>query len=186
MKQAIRISLPFTNDIINSLHVGDTLLLNGTIYTARDEAHLYLSHMIANNEPLPFDLDGCSIYYTGPCPAKPGMIIGSAGPTTSTRMDKYSPLLMEHGLKAMIGKGPRNESVIKSIISNNCIYLAATGGIGALLSNSIVEAEVVAFPELGAEAIHKLKVVDFPCTVAIDNGGNDIYKIGKKEFEKKV
>ena len=178
----IKISLPLTDDTISSLRCGDRVLISGTIYTGRDEAHLYLSRMLENNEPLPMDIKGAVIYYVGPCPAKPGQVIGSAGPTTSGRMDKYSPMLMSIGLKGMIGKGPRSAAVIDAMKKYNCVYFAATGGAGALLSESIKEAEVIAFPELGAEAIYKLRVENFPCTVAIDCRGRNIYDEGRKKY----
>jgi fumarate hydratase subunit beta len=129
------------------------------------------------------DIKNQTIYYVGPCPAKPGQVIGSAGPTTSGRMDSYAPLLMEHGLKGMIGKGIRNQQVVDSIIKYNAVYFAAIGGAGALLSEAIKEAEVIAFPDLGAEAIYKLRVENFPVIVIIDNKGNDLYKLGKEKYK---
>lgn len=178
------INTPLTDDILNDLHVGDRVLLNGIIYTGRDAAHKRLVEMISKGEKLPMDLDGQTIYYVGPCPAKPGRVIGSAGPTTSGRMDAYAPILMEHGLKGMIGKGLRNQSVVDSIVKNKAVYFAAIGGAGALLAEAIKEAEVIAFPDLGPEAIYKLKVEDFPVTVVIDNEGKDLYEIGKNEYRK--
>lgn len=176
------IRLPLDDDIVKSLHAGDRVLLTGTVYTGRDEAHLYLKRMIENGETLPFDMRGAVIYYTGPCPAKPGQVIGSAGPTTSGRMDAYAPMLMELGLKGMIGKGKRSDAVKESMMKNTCCYFAAIGGAGALISDSIKKAEVIAFPELGAEAIYRLEVVDFPCTVVLDCYGNDLYKIGQEKY----
>ena len=177
------VNTPLTDEVINGLKVGDRVLLNGIIYTGRDAAHKRLAELINKGEELPMDIKNQTIYYVGPCPAKPGHVIGSAGPTTSGRMDAYATLLMEHGLKGMIGKGQRNQQVIDSIIKYNCVYFAAIGGAGALLSEAIKEAEVIAFPDLGAEAIYKLRVENFPVTVIIDNSGNDLYEIGKKQYK---
>lgn len=177
------VNTPLTNEVINDLKAGDRVLLNGTIYTGRDAAHKRLAELINKGEELPMDIKNQTIYYVGPCPSKPGQVIGSAGPTTSGRMDAYAPLLMEHGLKGMIGKGIRNQQVVDSIIKNNAVYFAAIGGAGALLAEAIKEAEVIAFPDLGAEAIYKLKVENFPVTVIIDNKGNDLYKIGKEQYK---
>lgn len=180
---SIVVNTPLTDEVINSLKAGDRVLLNGIIYTGRDAAHKKLAELINKKEELPVDIKNQIIYYVGPCPAKPGHVIGSAGPTTSGRMDAYAPLLMEHGLKGMIGKGLRNQQVVDSIINNNAVYFAAVGGAGALLAEAIKEAEVIAFPELGAEAIYKLRVENFPVTVIIDNEGNDSYKIGKEKYK---
>ena len=179
------IHLPLTDEIVKDLHAGDRVLLNGIIYTGRDEAHLYLTRMLDAGEELPIEIKGATIYYVGPCPAQPGQAIGSAGPTTSGRMDAYAPRLMDIGLKGMIGKGSRKPPVIESMMKNTCVYFAAIGGAGALLSDSIKEAEVVAFPELGAEAIYKLRVENFPCTVINDCYGNDLYKEGREKYEMK-
>jgi len=178
------INTPLTDEVINELKVGDRVLLNGIIYTGRDAAHKRLVEMIKNNEELPFELKGQAIYYVGPCPAKPGQVIGSAGPTTSGRMDAYSDILLDNGLKGMIGKGERSKNIIDSIIKNNAIYFAAIGGAGALLAEAIKEAEVIAFHELGLEAIYKLRVENFPVTVVIDSKGNDLYKIGREKYKK--
>jgi fumarate hydratase subunit beta len=140
--------------------------------------------MLDRNEPLPVDLKGQVIYYVGPCPAKPGAVIGSAGPTTSGRMDAYTPRLLDYGLKGMIGKGLRSQAVIDSMIKNGAVYFAAIGGAGALLAECIKEAEVVAFDDLGTEAIRKLRVENFPVTVIIDRNGNDLYSIGRKKYQK--
>jgi len=180
---AIIINTPLTDEVINNLKAGDRVLLNGIIYTGRDAAHKRLAELIENKEELPMDIKNQTIYYVGPCPAKPGHAIGSAGPTTSSRMDAYTPLLMEHGLKGMIGKGLRNKHVVDSIIKYNAVYFAAIGGAGALLAEAIKEAEVIAFPDLGAEAIYKLRVENFPVTVIIDNEGNDLYKLGKEKYK---
>ena len=178
------INTPLTDEVINELKVGDRVLLNGITYTGRDAAHKRLVEMIKNNEELPFELKGQAIYYVGPCPAKPGQVIGSAGPTTSGRMDDYSDILLDNGLKGMIGKGERSKNIIDSIIKNNAIYFAAIGGAGALLAEAIKEAEVIAFHELGPEAIYKLRVENFPVTVVIDSKGNDLYKIGREKYKK--
>ena len=177
------INTPLTVEVINDLKAGDRVLLNGIIYTGRDAAHKRLVELIEKGEDLPMDIKNQTIYYVGPCPAKPGQAIGSAGPTTSGRMDAYTPLLMEHGLKGMIGKGLRAQQVVDSIIKNNAVYFAAIGGAGALLAEAIKEAEVIAFPDLGAEAIYKLRVENFPVTVIIDNKGNDLYKLGKEKYK---
>lgn len=170
-----KIEVPMTLEVRDSLHAGDAVLLNGTIYTARDAAHKRLTEMIHRGEKLPFDLNNAVIYYVGPTPAKPGQVIGSAGPTTSSRMDPYVPLLAEHGMRGMIGKGRRSEEVKKVIRKYHMVYFAATGGAGALLSHSIIKREMVAFEDLLSEAVTKLTVKDFPCFVAIDPEGNDIY-----------
>lgn len=178
------VNTPLTSHQINNLHAGDRVLLNGIIYTGRDAAHKRLVEMINRGEKLPMELEGQIIYYVGPCPAKPGQIIGSAGPTTSGRMDVYTPILMDNGLRGMIGKGLRNQKVVDSIIKNNSIYFAAVGGAGALLAEAIKEAEVIAFSDLGPEAIYRLRVENFPVTVVIDSKGNDLYKIGREQFRK--
>ena len=177
------INTPLTPELINDLMAGDRVFLNGIIYTGRDAAHKRLAELIEKGEELPMDIKNQTIYYVGPCPAKPGQVIGSAGPTTSGRMDSYAPLLMEHGLKGMIGKGIRNQQVVDSIIKYNAVYFAAIGGAGALLSEAIKEADVIAFPDLGAEAIYKLRVENFPVIVIIDNKGNDLYKLGKEKYK---
>lgn len=179
------IQTPLTDQTIKGLKAGDRVLLNGIIYTGRDAAHGRLVEMMEKGEKLPIEIEGQTIYYVGPCPAKPGRVIGSAGPTTSGRMDAYAPTLMEKGLKGMIGKGVRNREVVDSIIKNKVIYFAAIGGAGALLAEAIKEAQVVAFDDLGPEAIYKLRVKDFPVTVVIDSKGNDLYTIGKEEYEQK-
>ena len=171
-----RITAPFSKETVLSLHAGDTVLISGTIYTARDAAHKRICQAMEAGTPLPFDLEGAVIYYVGPTPAAPGQVIGSAGPTTSGRMDAYAPLLLDHGLAGMIGKGDRLPSVIESIRKNQAVYLAATGGAGALLSRSIKECELIAYEDLGTEAVRKLTVEDFPATVVIDASGEDLYK----------
>lgn len=173
---------PLTDETVKGLKAGDRVLLNGVIYTGRDAAHKRLVEMMERGEKLPLELEGQIIYYVGPCPAKPGKVIGSAGPTTSGRMDAYAPRLMEKGLKGMIGKGIRNDKVVDSIIKNNAVYFAAIGGAGALLAESIIKAKVLAFDDLGPEAVYQLTVENFPVTVVIDSQGNDLYKIGKEQY----
>lgn len=184
-KDTKRITLPLKEEDIRNLKAGDTVLLNGYLYTGRDAAHKRLINCLDNNEPLPVDLKGQTIYYVGPCPAKYNEVIGPAGPTTSGRMDAYAPRLLDLGLKGMIGKGYRTDSVVESIKKNKAIYFVATGGAGALIAQKIKEAEVVAYPDLGPEAIYKLTIEDFPATVCIDSKGENYYEIGKKKFEVK-
>lgn len=172
----IKIELPLTAEKAALLHAGDTVKLSGIIYTARDAAHKRLIAALDANEPLPVELKDQTIYFAGPCPAPPGRPIGSAGPTTSGRMDAYSPrLIRECGLRGMIGKGERNSNVVEAMNECNAIYFAATGGAGALIARSIKAAEVVAFEDLGPEAIRKLTVEDFPVIVAIDDKGGNLY-----------
>ena len=170
-----RVSLPLTQEDIETLHAGEAVLLSGVMYTARDAAHKRLVEMIRSNQPLPFDLNGASIYYVGPTPARENQVIGSAGPTTSSRMDPYVPLLAEKGMKGMIGKGRRSQKVIEAVKRHKMIYFVCTGGAGALLSHSIISREVIAFNDLLAEAIARIEVKDFPCFVGLDIHGNDIY-----------
>lgn len=177
------INTPLTDEIVIKLNSGDRVLLNGIIYTGRDAAHKRLVELMKEGKELPLELKGQVIYYVGPCPAKPGRVIGSAGPTTSGRMDAYTPTLLDEGLKGMIGKGLRNKEVVDSIIKNKAVYFAAIGGAGALLAEAIKEAEVIAFPELGPEAIYKLRVEDFPVTVIIDSKGKNLYKEGKEQYK---
>lgn len=177
-----KLSLPLSRETVCSLRAGDQLLLSGQLYTARDAAHARLIEFDAQGAELPIKLAGETIYYTGPCPAPPGAVIGSAGPTTSGRMDRYTPRLLELGLRTMIGKGARDEQVIAAIKRHGAVYLGATGGAGALIAGCIVKAEIVAFPELGAEAIRRLTVRDMPVVVLIDAEGNDLYQEGRKQF----
>jgi len=170
-----KITVPLTSEVARSLRAGDNVLISGYIYTARDAAHAKMVEMLEMGEPLPFDIKNQVIYYVGPTPAKPGQVIGSCGPTTSSRMDKYSPRLLDLGLLGMIGKGNRKEPVIESIKKNGCVYMVAIGGAGALIAKSVKKVEPIAFPELGAEAIVKLYVEDFPAIVAIDCEGNNLY-----------
>ena len=167
---------PFSEEDIRSLRAGDRVVLSGTVYTGRDAAHKRLCNMLDNQETLPVELSGQAIYFVGPCPAPPGRPIGSAGPTTSGRMDFYSPrIIAQCGLRAMIGKGDRNQAVKDAMKEYGCVYFAATGGAGALIANSIVKAEVVAFDDLGPEAIYKLEFDSLPLVVAIDSEGNSLY-----------
>ncbi len=163
------------DETIKSLRSGDMLYLTGTIYTARDAAHKRMYDTLQKGEELPYDIEGSFVYYLGPTPARPGQVIGSAGPTTSSRMDKYTPLLLSKGLKGMIGKGKRSPEVIKAIVENGAVYCAAIGGLGALLSKKIVQSEVIAYDDLGTEAIRKLKIEELPVVVIIDTEGNNLY-----------
>lgn len=179
---AIHITNPISEQELLKLKAGDRVLLSGTIYTARDAAHKRMFETLQRGEELPFDVAGQTIYYVGPTPAKPGAVIGSAGPTTSGRMDKYTPVLLDLGLKGMIGKGYRSEEVIESMKKNKAVYFAAIGGSGALIARTIQSVEVVAYEDLGPEAIYKLTIKNFPAVVIIDREGNDWYKIGKQQF----
>lgn len=170
------IETPLTSEAIASLSAGDMVYLSGTVYTARDAAHKRLVELLDGGQPLPFDFDGQVVYYAGPCPAKPGMVIGSVGPTTSGRMDAYSPRLIKQGLKAMIGKGLRDKAVKTAIVENGGIYFAAIGGAAALMSQCVKEAKVIAFEDLGTEAIRRLRIEKLPVVVAVDSTGRDIYK----------
>lgn len=171
-----KLNLPLSREDIKKLKTGDSVLLSGTMYTARDAAHKRLCSMIERGEKLPFDIKGETIYYVGPAPAKDGAVIGPCGPTSSYRMDAYTPKLLDMGLVAMIGKGERDDSVIDAIKKNGCVYLAAIGGAAALIAKSVVKNESVCFEDLGTEAVRKYTVKNFPCIVAIDSMGNDIYK----------
>lgn len=183
--EALKISIDeLIGEKIESLKAGDRLLVSGTIFTARDAAHKRMCEDYQNGEGFPFEIKGSAIYYAGPCPAKPGEVIGSCGPTTAGRMDAYTLLLLDNGLKIMIGKGARDKSVVDSIIRNNAIYLGAIGGAGALIAQSIKKSTPVAYADLGTEAILQLEVEEFPCTVLIDSKGNDIYKIGIEKYKK--
>ncbi|WP_265447551.1 Fe-S-containing hydro-lyase [Acetivibrio straminisolvens] len=177
------IEAPLTEEKARELRAGDIVSINGIIYTARDAAHKKMVSLVEEGKPLPFDIRDQIIYYVGPCPAKPGEIIGSAGPTTSSRMDAYAPCLIKLGLKGMIGKGLRNEAVIDAMKSHGAVYFGAIGGAGALIAKSIVAEELIAFPELGTEAIRKLTVKDFPAIVIIDSYGNNLYKTGREKFQ---
>lgn len=176
------ITPPLTDEVIRSLKAGDMVYVTGTIYTARDAAHLRLVEMIDQGEKMPFDFTGQIVYYAGPAPAKPGEPIGSVGPTTAGRMDAYTPTLMKHGLKAMIGKGLRSQEVIDTLKSETGVYFAAIGGAAALMSQAVKEAEVIAFEDLGPEAIRKLRVEELPVIVAIDHEGNNSYELGRATY----
>jgi fumarate hydratase subunit beta len=177
-----QISTPLTKDIIQTLKAGDMINISGTIYTARDAAHKKIIGLIEEGKPLPFDLKDQIIYYVGPCPSPPGKAIGSCGPTTSGRMDAYTPRLIELGLGGMIGKGLRSRDVIESMIKNKAVYFGAIGGVAALIAGTITSQEVICFPELGPESIRKLTVNNFPVIVVIDSNGNNLYEIGKSRF----
>lgn len=177
-----KITTPLTYEKIKDLKSGDTVLLTGTIYTARDAAHKRLIDLLNSGLDIPINIKNETIYYVGPSPAKDGQVIGSAGPTTSYRMDAYSPKLLDLGLRGMIGKGIRNDEVINSIIKNKAIYFGAIGGAAALIAKSIVSSEVIAYEDLGAEAIRKMEVVDMPLIVIIDSNGNNLYKQGQDAY----
>lgn len=178
----IKIEMPITGEIIKKLRAGDSVLFNGTIYTARDAAHERLVQLIEEGKELPFDVDGQVIYYVGPTPAKEDQAIGSAGPTTSYRMDPYTPPLIKKGLKAMIGKGLRGENVIEVMKEYGAIYFGAIGGAAALIAKCIKSCQVIAYEDLGAEAIRKLYVEELPLVVVVDSRGNNLYEIGQKDY----
>lgn len=178
------ISAPITKEDTSSLRAGDYVYITGTIYTARDAAHKRMEETLEKNEPLPINVKNQVIYYMGPSPARDGCPIGSAGPTTASRMDKYTPKLLDLGLSAMIGKGKRSEEVLNAIVRNKSVYMAAVGGAGALLSKCILSSEVVAYEDLGTEAIRKLEVKDFPVIVVADCEGNYLYESAIKEYKK--
>ena len=177
------IKAPISQDDINNLHAGDYVYITGTIYTARDAAHKRMYEALQKGEKLPIKLEGNLIYYMGPSPAREGRPIGSAGPTTSSRMDKYAPSLFDLGLKGVIGKGKRSQAVIDSIIKNEAVYFAAVGGAGALLSKAIKTSEVIAYDDLGTEAIRKLEVENFPVIVVVDKDGNNLYETAILEYK---
>lgn len=182
MQEAIRLTTPLKVEDVEKLRIGDQVLLDGVIYTARDAAHKRLIQLIEAEEKLPFELEGQVIYYVGPSPPKPGQAVGAAGPTTSYRMDAYAPKLISLGLKGMIGKGARNDAVKDAMKTYKAVYFAAIGGAGALMSKSILAAEVIAYPELGPEAIRRLEVKSFPVIVANDTVGGDLYEEGVKTY----
>ena len=178
------ITAPFNKEIAAQLKAGDYVYITGTIYTARDAAHKRMSEALQRQEQLPIDMENNVIYYMGPSPAREGRPIGSAGPTTASRMDKYAPALLDLGLSGMIGKGKRSQEVKDAIVRNGAVYFAAVGGAGALLSKSILSSEVIAYDDLGTEAIRRLEVKDFPVIVVIDKDGNNLYETAIKEFAK--
>lgn len=182
----IKIHTPLNLEQVKSLKSGDQVLISGTIYTGRDQAHIRLNEAIQKGEALPFDLDGQIIYYVGPAPAKPGDVIGSAGPTTSYRMDDLTVPLLERGLRGMIGKGSRAGKVIEGMKTYGAVYFAAIGGAGALIASTVKTSKVIAYEDLGAEAIHELEVVDFPAIVVVDTFGQDLYETERKKYQKIV
>lgn len=180
----IKLITPLRTEDLEKLKIGDEVLISGIIFSARDAAHKKIVEAMDRGETLPFELAGQVIYYMGPSPAKPGQVIGSAGPTTSGRMDAFAPRLMEAGLKGMIGKGKRSQKVVDAIKQYKCVYFGATGGVGALLAKAIKKAKVIAYSELGAEAVMELGVKDFPVIVINDTEGNDLYKEGVKKYRR--
>lgn len=178
------ITTPITEEITADLHSGDYVYITGTIYVARDAAHKRMIEALERGEELPIDIKDAAIYYMGPSPAREGRPIGSAGPTTASRMDKYAPTLLDLGEKAMIGKGKRTKEVIDAIIRNKAVYFAAVGGAGALLSKCITKSEIVCYEDLGAEAIRKIKVENFPVIVVIDRDGNNLYETAIQQYKK--
>jgi fumarate hydratase subunit beta len=184
MSEPIRLKTPFHNEEVEKLKSGDRVLISGVVYTGRDAAHKRLIDLLKAGKGLPFDIRGQVIYYVGPAPAKPGQILGSAGPTTSYRMDAYSPALIEKGLKGMIGKGIRSEAVKEAMKKHKAVYFAATGGAGALLAKRVKKVEIVAYEDLGPEAIRRLEVEDLPVIVVNDVRGNDLYIEGEKKYRK--
>ena len=180
-----RVTTPLTEEAIAALQAGDSVLLSGVIYTARDKAHKLLTETLAAGKELPVDLRNQLIYYVGPAPAKPGQPIGSCGPTTSSRMDSYAPMLIRQaGLKGMLGKGPRSQEVIAAMKENKAVYLAAIGSTGVAISHAVKKAEVIAYEELGTCAIRRLEVEDLPCIVAIDCEGNNLYEQGIAQYRR--
>ena len=177
-----KLTMPLTEEMTRDLHAGDNVRISGVIYTGRDAAHKRLCELLEQGKELPVDLKDAVIYYVGPAPAKPGQVIGSAGPTTSYRMDAYAPALLDLGLKGMIGKGKRSPEVIEAMKRNGAVYFGAIGGCGALLAKCIKKAEVVAYEDLGAEAIRRLEVEDLPVVVIIDRWGNNLYEEGRKNY----
>ncbi|AFM39222.1 hydro-lyase family enzyme, Fe-S type, tartrate/fumarate subfamily [Desulfosporosinus acidiphilus SJ4] len=182
MSKSIRIETPLTKEKLKSLKAGDSVLISGVIYTGRDAAHKKMIEALAKGADLPFSVNDQIIYFVGPTPAKEGQVIGSAGPTTSGRMDAYSPTLIAEGLTGMIGKGLRSPEVIDAMKEHSAVYFGAIGGAGAIISKCIVSAEIIAYPELGTEAVRRLTVKDFPVIVVIDCYGNNLYEIGKAQY----
>ncbi len=179
-----KLTLPLKESDIENLRAGETVFLSGTIITGRDAAHKRLYALIEKGEQLPVDIRGEVIYYVGPAPAKPGFAVGPAGPTSSYRMDKYAPALLDRGLKGMIGKGARNQEVIDAIVRNKAVYFACVGGAAALIAKSIKSEEVLCYEDLGTEAVRRYTVEDFPCIVAVDSYGNNAYEEGQKKYSK--
>lgn len=177
-----QLTTPLTREMLAPLRAGDTVLLSGTVYTARDAAHKRMMELLDAGKPLPFPIEGCAIYYVGPTPERPGQIIGSAGPTTSGRMDAYSPRLLDLGQLAMIGKGARSQTVKDAVVRNGGVYLAALGGAGALMAASVKQLEVLCWEDLGCEAARRLEVENFPLTVILDAHGGDLYQSGPAAY----
>ena len=184
MSKTVKLTPPLTDKDVEVLEIGARVLISGVIYTARDAAHKRLVDLLAAGRELPVDFKGQILYYVGPSPARPGRVIGAAGPTTSYRMDSYTPTMLQLGLKAMIGKGKRSPEVIAALQQYKAVYLGATGGAGALISQCIKKAQVVAFPELGPEAVHRLEVEDLPTIVINDCQGRDLYEVGIKKYRR--
>ena len=180
----IKVTTPLNEEVISKWRSGDKILISGIIYTGRDAAHKRLVELIDKGESLPFDVKGQIIYFVGPTPARPGRAVGSAGPTTSYRMDAYSPRLIEKGLKGMIGKGSRSKEVIEAMMKHKCVYMTAVGGAGALISRCIKSSEIIAYDDLGPEAIRKMEVENLPAIVVNDTSGNDLYQEGIKKYRK--
>ena len=176
------LTTPVTAAELAPLRAGDTVYLSGVVYTARDAAHARLCALLENGEPSPYPLEGSAVYYVGPTPERPGMPIGAAGPTTSGRMDSFSPLLLDRGQKIMIGKGARSAAVRDAIVRNGAVYLGAVGGAGAAMAGAVRSSEIVCWPDLGCEAVRRLEVEDFPLTVIIDAQGNDLYEVGPRRY----
>jgi len=176
MGNIIKLTVPAQRQAIESLRAGDIVHMSGTVLTGRDAAHKRMMQLLDQGKPLPFEIESQAVYYTGPCPAPPGKIIGSCGPTTSSRMDPYTPRLLDLGLKIMIGKGQRSSEVVEAIRRNGAVYLAAVGGAGALIAKCVKHSEVIAFGDLGPEAVYRLIVEEFPLVVAIDSLGNSLFK----------
>lgn len=181
----LKLTTPLSGEAVEKITAGQTCLLSGTVYTARDAAHKQLAALLAESKPLPLDLPGQVIYYVGPCPAPPGRVIGSAGPTTSARMDVYTPALLAAGVRGLIGKGDRSGKVVAALKQHRAVYFAAVGGAGALIARHILQAEVIAFSDLGPEAIHRLEVRDMPLVAVIDIRGNNYYAQGRARFAKR-
>lgn len=177
------ITTPLTDEKVRNLESGDYVYITGTIYSARDAAHKRMYEAVLENKEIPFDINNAIIYYLGPTPARENQVIGSAGPTTSSRMDKYTPTLLDMGLKGMIGKGRRSKEIISSMVKNNSVYFAAVGGAGALLSKCILKSKVIAYDDLGTEAIRELQVKDFPAIVVIDSKGNNLYDTAIENYK---
>ena len=177
-----KLTTPLTKEALAPLRAGDTVRLSGVVYTARDAAHKRMMELLDEGKPLPFPVEGAAVYHVGPTPERPGQVIGAAGPTTSGRMDAYAPRLLDLGLAAMIGKGGRNEDVQKAVVRNGAVYLAALGGAGALMAGSVESLEIIAWEDLGCEAVRRLEVEDMPLTVILDSVGGNLYKSGPAAY----